>query len=131
MLLRELRDSIQEETQALVSDNFSPIVTETQVVPAIDDPDITYPNLVTNIQQVKLLESCVLYVDLRESTRISSENADYEVAAIYSAYVRAMTRCANHYGGKVRNIIGDRVMVVFDRENCFRNAIETAILMNS
>jgi adenylate cyclase len=131
MLLSELRDSIKEETEALVSDDFVPISTETQFVPAIDGPDITYPNLVTTIQRVKLLASCVMYVDLRESTRISSENTDYRVAAIYSAYVRAMTRCANHYGGKVRNIIGDRVMVVFDRENCFRNAIRTAILMNS
>lgn len=131
MLLSELRESIKQETEALVSDNFVPIVADTKVVPSIDDSDITYPNLVTNVQWVKRLESCVMYVDLRESTRISSEHADYEIAAIYSAYVRAMTRCANHYSGKVRNIIGDRVMVVFDRENCFRNAIDTAVLMHS
>jgi adenylate cyclase len=45
--------------------------------------------------------------------------------------VRAMTRCANHFGGEVRGIIGDRVMVLFDTANCFENAIDTAELMNS
>lgn len=42
-----------------------------------------------------------------------------------------MIACARYYGGHVRNIIGDRVMVVFDKENCFKNAIDTAVLMNS
>ncbi|WP_374323485.1 hypothetical protein, partial [Aquipseudomonas alcaligenes] len=31
----------------------------------------------------------------------------------------------------LRNIVGDRVMVVFDKAKCFENAIDTAILMNS
>ena len=42
-----------------------------------------------------------------------------------------MTRCARHNDGHVRGIIGDRVMVIFDRKDCFRNAVECAITMNS
>ena len=42
-----------------------------------------------------------------------------------------MARCGGYYGGKVRNIVGDRLMVIFDRKDCFTNAINTAILMNS
>lgn len=131
MLISELVVSIREETEALHSDGFVPIITRTDTVPAVDDPDITYPNLVDMTQRVKLLESCVLYVDLRESTRISNEHHEYDLTEIYSAYIRAMTRCGNHFGGHVRNIIGDRVVVVFDRENCFLNAVNTAVLMSS
>lgn len=131
MPLEDLRNSMIFETVSLVSSDFHPVVTGTNFVPTIDDPAITYPNLIDNEQGLKLLETCVLYVDLRESTRISTEHSIETLADIYSAYIRAMTRCAGYYGGKVRNIIGDRVMVVFDRENCFKNAVNTAILMNS
>ena len=117
MALSNIRDSIREEATALVSSDFLPIVVETETVPSIDDPDITYPNLVMMQQQLKELESCILYVDLRSSTRISSEHFASTLADIYSSYIRAMTRCAHYYNGRVRNIIGDRVMVVFDRQD--------------
>ena len=42
-----------------------------------------------------------------------------------------MIASARYYGGHVRNIIGDRVMVVFDKDDCFKKAVNTAILMNS
>jgi adenylate cyclase len=45
--------------------------------------------------------------------------------------MRSMVKTAQFYNGRVRNIIGDRVMVLFDEENCFTNAIQTAILLNS
>lgn len=42
-----------------------------------------------------------------------------------------MTRCARQHNGHVRGIIGDRVMVMFDTQDCFVNAVETAISMSS
>jgi hypothetical protein len=42
-----------------------------------------------------------------------------------------MTRCAAVFDGEVRGIIGDRVMVLFEPEKCFENAIDAAELMNS
>jgi len=53
------------------------------------------------------------------------------VAKLYSAFVRAMTRCAEVFGGEVRGIIGDRVMLLFDSTNCYTNAVDTAELINS
>ncbi len=53
------------------------------------------------------------------------------VAKLYSAFVRGMTRCAGVYGAEIRGIIGDRVMMLFDATNCFTNAIDTAVLINS
>jgi adenylate cyclase len=53
------------------------------------------------------------------------------LAKLYSSFIRSMARGSEYYGGKVRNIIGDRLMVVFDKENCYLNSIKTAILLNS
>jgi adenylate cyclase len=129
--IKELRDELKEEVQSINSTKFIHEITTTKLVPVVDDPAITYPNLVTRIQKSKLLTSAVLFVDMRGSTGMSMKHDADALAGVYASFVRAMSKCAHYYNGHVRNIIGDRVMVVFDRENCFRNAVNAAILMNS
>lgn len=70
-------------------------------------------------------------MDLRNSTTIGEKHRRETLVRLYSAFVRAMSRCAGYYGGRVRNIVGDRVMVLFDQANCFSNAVNTAVLMHS
>lgn len=131
MGLEDFRDSLAEEIQGITSSDFDVVITETDVVPNVDDPEITYPNLVTNQQKCKLIETCVLYTDIRRSTDLSFSPRRSTLTKLYSSFVRAMARCGGYYGGKVRNVIGDRLMVIFDKNNCFTNAVNTAILMNS
>jgi adenylate cyclase len=131
MNLEEFRDSLLEEIRGVGGPLFEHVITKTNLVPSIDDQNITYPNLIEKMQKSKLLESAVLFVDLRNSTAISLNHNQQTLAALYSTYVRSMTRAAHYFNGHVRNIIGDRVMVVFDRENCYRKAVNTAMLMNS
>ncbi|AJE54196.1 adenylate/guanylate cyclase domain-containing protein [Paenibacillus polymyxa] len=131
MELEEFRDSIREEIRGIISSDFEIIIKETDTVPSIDDPDITYPNLITKQQKCKLLETCVLYIDIRKSTDLNLSHRRETMAKLYSSFVRSMARAGGNYGGVVRNIIGDRLMVVFNKENCFTNAVKTAILMNS
>jgi adenylate cyclase len=125
--LREL----DEEVQAVNSSDFEVEIIETNFVPSFSDPNITYDNLDTKKKKCKRLESCVLYVDIRGSAKISAERRPKTLAKMYSSFVSSMLACARYYGGHVRNIIGDRVMVVFDKEDCFTQAVDTAILMNS
>jgi len=125
------RDSVREEIASILSPDFKVIVSHTDTVPSIDDPELTYPNLDTKEQKCKLIETCILHVDIRESTAIGERHQREELVGLYSAFVRAMSRCAAYNHGKVRNIIGDRVMVLFDKANCFTNAVNTAILMNT
>jgi class 3 adenylate cyclase len=106
-------------------------VTETVSVPHSDDQAITFPNLDEKYQGVKVIETTVLYVDMRRSTQLSLKHKPHVVANLYSAFVRAMTRCADVFGGQVRGIIGDRVMMLFDQAGCFANAVDTAVLINS
>jgi len=131
LALDDFFQSIDDEVKTILDSSFEVVITETNYVPDFDDANITYDNLDTQKKKCKRLESCVLYVDIRDSAKISASKQPHTLAKMYSTFVRSMISCAKYYGGHVRNIIGDRVMVVFDKENCFKNAIDTAVLMNS
>ncbi|MCP2013989.1 class 3 adenylate cyclase [Deinococcus sp. HSC-46F16] len=122
---------VDVDVEIVLAEDYEIEITRTRHVPNFDDPFITYDNLNENKKKCKLLESCVLYVDIRNSASISVSNQSERLAKMYSAFVKNMIAAARYYGGHVRNIIGDRVMIVFDRENCFINAYRTATLMNS
>ncbi len=131
MSIEGLRDELTAEVKAILSPDFTINVVETKYVPTVDDPQITYPNLRTMSQTCKLLTTCVLHVDIRGSVDLGDAHRRPTLAKLYSSFARGMARCAEYYNGKVRDIIGDRVTVFFDQENCFKNAVNTAILMNS
>jgi adenylate cyclase len=127
----EFRNDVADEVSTILNASFSINVTDTNAVPHSDDGAITFPNLDEKTQGVKIVETAVLYVDMRRSTQLSLQHHPHTVAKLYSAFVRAMTRCAEMFGGEVRGIIGDRVMILFEKTNCFENAVNTAVLINS
>ncbi|WP_375780479.1 adenylate/guanylate cyclase domain-containing protein [Bradyrhizobium sp. ma5] len=131
MTLQQLRDELADEVSTILDSGFSISITQTNTVPHSGDPVITFPNLDTDTQGAKLIETCVLYIDMRRSTDLNLAHRAPTVAKLYSAFVRAMTRTARHYGGHVRGIIGDRVMVLFDVQNCFESAVDCAVAMNT
>ncbi|WP_338441258.1 adenylate/guanylate cyclase domain-containing protein [Synechococcus elongatus IITB4] len=131
MSLEKFLKDLDESVKVVTSSDFEVEIIETNFVPSFLDADITYDNLDTKKKKCKRLESCVLYVDIRNSAKISAERQPETLAKMYSSFVRTMISCARYHNGHVRNIVGDRVMVVFDKEKCFENAIHTAILMNS
>lgn len=131
MSIKDFFKEINLEVDTVISSNFKIEVIETDTVPDFDDPNITYDDLDSKVKKCKSLESCVLYVDMRDSTKISAAKRPATLSKIYSSFVRSMIAAARYNNGHVRNIIGDRVMVVFDKKDCFKKAIDTAITMNS
>lgn len=131
MSLEDFLKELDEEVRVVNTPDFEVEIIETDFVPSFSDPNITYDNLDTKKKKCKRLESCVLYVDIRNSAKISAERQPKTLAKLYSSFVRSMIACARYFGGHVRNIIGDRVMVVFDKADCFTKAVDTAVLMNS
>lgn len=131
MSLGDLRNSIEEEMEEILSMEFKIEITDTTTVPSLDDSGITYPNLKTGIQKCKLIETCVLYIDLRKSTDLNLTHRRETMSKLYSSFIRSIMKAARHYNGKVRNVVGDRVMVLFDSEGCYVNAYKTAVLFNS
>jgi adenylate cyclase len=122
---------VSEEVSTILAPNFVVNLTSTSAVPHSDDAAITFPNLDAGSQGVKVIETAVLYVDMRRSTQLSLRHHPDAVTKLYSAFVRAMTRCAKVFSGEVRGIVGDRVMMLFDSGDCYENAVYTGILINS
>ncbi|QOK30096.1 adenylate/guanylate cyclase domain-containing protein (plasmid) [Cytobacillus oceanisediminis] len=131
MGLEELRKSLEEEIEGILTTDFKIEITETTLVPSLDDSGITYPNLETGIQKCKLIETCVLYIDLRKSTDLNLSHKRETMSKLYSTFIRSIMKSAGEYNGKVRNVVGDRVMILFDSTNSFGNAYKTAVLLNS
>lgn len=131
MGLKDFFETIDDQVSTVLDSGFDIEITDTKFVPNFDDPNITYDNLDTKKKKCKRLESCVLYVDIRDSVQLSASKRPHTLAKVYSTFVRSMIECGRYYGGHVRNIIGDRVMVVFDQDDCFKKAVDTAVLMNS
>ena len=76
------------------------------------------------------VKTCVLYVDVRNSVKLTHEHTIKKMGKVFTAFTKASIMAAYRHGGRVRNIIGDRVMVVFPKEHCFMNAVECAISIN-
>lgn len=131
MSVADLLQALKDDTQKTLTPDFQVEVAETKTIPDLDDSTITFANVEEQRILCKTIETCILFVDIRNSARISTERQPQTLARVYSSFVRSMIFAARHFGGHVRDIIGDRLMVVFDRERCFQNAVDTAILMNT
>lgn len=124
-------DELDGEVEEIHASYFGVEITDTLYVPSQDDTNLTYENFDILSKKVKTIETCVLFIDIRKSTAISLKNDAIKMTKLYSSFSRSMIKIAEKTGGKVRNIIGDRVMVVYDSIGCCEKAIETAVLMNT
>lgn len=131
MSVKDVLDTLDEEIEIIHSSDFEIEITETKYVPHFNDSNLTFENFDTKKKKVKTIETCVLYIDIRKSTSLNLQHYPKTMAKLYSSFIRGMIKAAEYYDGKIRNIIGDRLMVVFDSYNCFSNAVDTAILMNT
>ncbi len=129
MALKDLFIEINEDVKDLVKMGFELTQTQSDFVPNDEDPGLTFES--GKVKKAKLIETCILYADIRNSTELSKTHSKEVMARLYSAFVSSVSYIAQHHGGIVRNIIGDRVMVVFPNKNCFTNAVDTAISINT
>lgn len=97
-------------------------------VPGLDDTNLTYGNG----EEKKGIEinTCVLFVDIRDSVQLTKSKQARTMGRIYSVFTHCVLLTAQYEGGYVRNIIGDRVMVVFPQEDCYNKAVNCAITIN-
>lgn len=97
-------------------------------VPSLSDCDLTYESGYE--KKGKCIETCVLFVDIRNSVELTCKHSTETMGQIYTAFTKGVLSAAREYCGYVRNIIGDRVMVVFPVNSCFVNAVNCAITIN-
>ncbi|CAA6827759.1 MAG: Unknown protein [uncultured Sulfurovum sp.] len=131
MSIKNILDTLDEEVSIIHSSDFDINIKNTTYISNNDDSSLTFENFDKKYKKVKIIETCVLYIDIRSSTKLNLKHYPETMAKLYSSFIRSMLKGAEHFNGKVKNIVGDRVMVVFDSENCYTEAVNTAILMNT
>ena len=131
MAVKDILDTLDDEISIIHDSDFDIEITNTNFVPSDSNSSLTFENFDEMYKKVKTIETCVLYIDIRKSTKLNLQHYPKTMAKLYSSFIRSMIKAAENFNGKIRNIAGDRVMVVFDSSDCFTEAINTAILMNT
>ena len=119
---KKLQEEIGEEVSGIY-DNVTSF-NETPYVPTVNDAGFTF--LRHNTRHGKAINTCVLFVDIRDSVKKNEDHRTETLVRMYSSFVYGVLRITKEYNGHSRNIIGDRVMIVFDKENCCDNAVKCA-----
>lgn len=126
MDIKYFLEDIKKVVKDVRNTSFDYITTKN--VPSRDTLGLTYESGIT--KKGKEINTCVLYVDIRNSVSLSDAHQVRTMSKIYTAFTKSMLKIAQHHNGFVRNIIGDRVMIVFNVKNCFTNAVDCAITIN-
>lgn len=126
MSVKDIINEIQTDISDVTKTNLT--YTDTTLVPSTNDNGLTYER--GKEKKGKKLCTCVLYVDIRNSVELTIKHHSVVMGKVYTAFTKAVLKIARHHNGHTRNIIGDRVMIVFPAENCFKNAIECATSIN-
>lgn len=126
MAVETILKEIEQDVIDVISTGF--VHNNTECVPGPDDAGLTYERGVE--KKGKLIKTCVLYVDIRDSVALTVKHHNITMGRIYTAFTKAVLKVARHHNGHTRNIIGDRVMIVFPCVNCFTNAVNCAISIN-
>ena len=104
MPLLELFHDAKARVAAVIDEPFD--ITDGRVIPHIDS--LPYGNKAT------VIETAVLFVDLRSSTELVDQLRTTTVAKIHKCFLNEMVRAASLWGGQVRGFAGDRIMVLCD-----------------
>lgn len=126
MSVASIIKEIEADVQDVINTQF--LYSNTVSVPKRDDTSLSYER--SKEKRGKILETCVLYVDIRNSVKLNDSHRSVTMGKIYTAFTKAVIKAGKEHGGHTRNIIGDRVMIVFPKYKCFSNAVNCAATIN-
>lgn len=124
--IKHFLTEISREIDDFKSTEF--IYTPDNKVPNRSDSGLTFGS--GELKKGKIVTTCVLYVDIRNSVQLTELHQNKTMAKIYTVFTNGVIKAATRHSGHIRNIIGDRVMIVFKPENCFLNSVHCAITIN-
>jgi len=126
MSIESIIKEIETDITDVIGTQFS--YSNTASVPNANDAALSYER--GKQKSGKILETCVLYVDIRNSVELNETHRSITMGKIYTAFIKAVIKAGREHGGHTRNIIGDRVMIVFPAAKCFENAVKCAVTIN-
>lgn len=77
----------------------------TDILPKIND--------LTDSNKIYQGKVSVLFVDMRESTKLPEQFSKEQLVKIYRSYIRTIVQAIRYSGGEVRDFMGDGVLAVF------------------
>lgn len=126
MAVNSIIEEIEKDILDVISTNF--FYNNTIIVPNSLDNELTYERGYE--KKGKIINTCVLFVDIRNSVALTKKHHTQTMGRIYTSFTKAVLKVARYHKGHTRNIIGDRIMIVFPVTDCFSNAIDCAISIN-
>ena len=105
-------DKIKKTEVDLLSTAISRIISS-EVLQSIMSNQLPLTNDLTDSNKIYCGKASILFVDMRESTKLSEKfNAD-QLVKIYRSYIRTVVQAIRYSGGVVRDFMGDGVLAVF------------------
>lgn len=123
---KQLITEVEKDVDDILSTDF--VYVNTLNVPSDSDAYLSYER--GKDKKGKTITTCVLYVDIRNSVELTIKHHSKTMGKIYTAFIKAVIKAGRLHGGHTRNIIGDRVMIVFPVKDCFTNAVACALTIN-
>ncbi len=116
-----LKEDILNKTKSILEEKFIP--EEVSYVPDINNSKLTF-----GCTGLKFIAS-VLYIDMRESTKLLNSHLKTTVAKIHMMYFHALVKIAKLNKGEVRSFNGDSLLVFFEGNDILsiNNAVRTAL----
>ncbi|TBX65777.1 hypothetical protein EZL74_11625 [Flavobacterium silvisoli] len=116
-----LKNDITQKVKDILDSDFT--TEDINYVPEIGDSKLTFGN--KGLQ----FEATVLYIDLRDSTKILNKHNKTTIAKIHKAYLFTTVKIATSLGGEVRSFNGDSVLAFFQgtTKTTLSNAVKAAM----
>ena len=126
MSVWSLINEVEADIKDIAATKFS--YRQSKHIPSRNSTDLSFERGVE--KWGKEICTCVLYADIRNSVQLQKNHNTQTLGRIYTAFTKSVLKAAKHHKGHVRNIIGDRVMVIFPEQECIKRAVNCAISIN-
>jgi class 3 adenylate cyclase len=103
---------------------FVPRHTREVIADAIRD-DISGRALVAGVAQMR--DVAMLFSDIRGFTALSDRLSPNKIIQMLNVYLRKEAEIIERYGGSIDKYIGDAVMAIFEGEDRFERAVQSAV----
>lgn len=115
-----LSDKIEEDTGEFFSGSYE--VQEARVVPSASDVKFG--------KFGKQMELAMVFVDIRESTKIVDGFRRTTAARMYKSFLQAIVKIVKKFDGDVKSFNGDGVLAVFGGDSKCNNAVLASYAIN-
>ncbi len=117
--MSDFKESLISDTNYFFDGDYE--IIQGRVVPSVNE--------ITFGRYGKEVELAMLFIDIKESTKIVDAFRLKTAARMYQAFLRGVTLIALKNGGEVRSFNGDGVLVTFNGEFKCNNAVRSALQM--